>query len=81
MRARLLLAGIALSATALMGGAATAQAAPTPTQAGAEAAVPGYWKYDGRYSESTCYSLASSYVGPAYCTPSGSKWALYIWVE
>ncbi|MEU5645081.1 hypothetical protein [Streptomyces milbemycinicus] len=83
MRARLLLTGIALGATVLVGGAATALAAPAPSQTStaSTAAAAGRWVYDGKYSESTCYSLAASYAGPAYCTPVGSKWALYIWVE
>ncbi|BCM65136.1 MULTISPECIES: hypothetical protein [Streptomyces] len=84
MRARLLLTGITLGATVLVGGATAAQAAPAPSQAGTTStatAAAGRWVYDGSYSESVCYSLAASYAGPAYCTPNGSKWALFIWVE
>ncbi|GGS18656.1 hypothetical protein GCM10010269_67150 [Streptomyces humidus] len=83
MRVRLLLTGIALGSTMLVGGTAVAQAAPAPSEIGptSTAEAAGYWHKDGVYSESTCYSLAASYAGPAYCTPYGSKWALYIWVE
>ncbi|MEU9336541.1 hypothetical protein AB0D49_25780 [Streptomyces sp. NPDC048290] len=82
MRTRTWIAGLATGVVLLAGGSvATAQAAPEPSPVSTTAAVPGYWKYDGSYSESTCYSLAASYAGPAYCTPHGSKWALYIWVE
>ncbi|WP_329375974.1 hypothetical protein [Streptomyces sp. NBC_01483] len=83
MRARLLLTGIALGATMLVGGAATAQAAPAPSEIGttSTAGAAGYWHKEGTYSKATCYSLAASYAGSAYCTPSGSRWALYIWVE
>ncbi|MDT0612092.1 hypothetical protein [Streptomyces lancefieldiae] len=83
MRVRILLTGIALGATVLAGGAATAQAAPATSEtiASSTAAAAGRWVYDGSYSEAACYSLAASYAGPAYCTPNGSKYALYIWVE
>ncbi|QGV79866.1 hypothetical protein [Streptomyces ficellus] len=83
MRARLLVTAMALGTTVLAGGA-VAQAAPSQAVAASTTqAVPGYWKYDGTYSESTCRSLAASYVGPAYCTPAGgnNRYALYIWVE
>ncbi|MFE0380304.1 hypothetical protein ACFW1M_33135 [Streptomyces inhibens] len=82
MRVRLLLTGIVLGATVLAGGA-TAQAAPTPSHTGTTPIAAGHWKYDGTYSESTCYSLVASYAGPAYCTPRGgnNRYALYIWVE
>ncbi|MFG2563733.1 hypothetical protein [Streptomyces sp. NPDC048496] len=82
MRARLLLTGIALGATMLAGGAATAQAAPaTPSQTDITATVPGSWRYIGTGSESWCYSMVASYAGPAYCSSVGSgRYALYVWV-
>lgn len=82
MRARLLLTGIALGATVLMGGAATAQAAPATSQTSTTSTVAGSWVRIGTFSESRCYAEAASYAGPAYCTPvGGGRFALYVWVE
>ncbi|MFD4657801.1 hypothetical protein ACFWP2_19480 [Kitasatospora sp. NPDC058444] len=82
MRARLLLTGLALATTVLVGGAATAQAAPAPHQGDTvSAAVPGYWKKMGIYTKSACYDLRDSYAGDAYCSFVGTnRYALYIWV-
>ncbi|NJQ01863.1 hypothetical protein [Streptomyces zingiberis] len=83
MRARVLLAGVALGATMLAGGAATAQAAPAaPSGSEAAATVAGSWVRIGTGSESWCRSMAASYAGSAYCSfVSTGKWALYVWVE
>ncbi|MER7466783.1 hypothetical protein [Streptomyces sp. NPDC097981] len=83
MRARLLFGAVALGATVLVGGAATAQAAPTPSQISTTATqVPGYWKYMGTYSQSGCNELRDSYAGDAYCSfRSTNRYALYIYVQ
>ncbi|MFJ6770528.1 hypothetical protein ACIQOV_06060 [Kitasatospora sp. NPDC091257] len=82
MRARLLLTGLALAATVLVGGAATAQAAPAPSRADTvSAAVPGHWVVKGPYTESMCIAMRDSYAGDAYCSYSGTnKYYLHFWV-
>jgi hypothetical protein len=81
MRARMLLTGITLGATILVGGAATAQAAPAaPSRTNTAVAAAGHWQNMGTYSESACYDLVSSYAGPAYCTSVFGGYALIVWV-
>ncbi|MEU3563360.1 hypothetical protein [Kitasatospora sp. NPDC006786] len=81
MRARLLLTGLVLGATVLVGGAATAQAAPVPSQAGTSSAVvPGYWEVMGPFTKSMCIAMRDSYAGKAYCTSAGADYYLHIWV-
>ncbi len=82
MRARLLFGAVALGATVLVGGAATAQAAPTPSRISTAATlVPGYWKYMGTYSQSACHELRDSYAGDAYCSfRSTGRYAPYVYV-
>ncbi|MEU0840771.1 hypothetical protein ABZ370_15000 [Streptomyces sp. NPDC005962] len=80
MRARLLLTGIALGATMLVGGAATAQAAPaSETSTTSTTTASGYVKY-GTFKYSKCISLRDSYAGDAYCDGIGGGWyILWVW--
>ncbi|MGW7046399.1 hypothetical protein ACWGDT_27670 [Streptomyces avermitilis] len=81
MRARLLLTGLALGATILVGGAATAQAAPASSGTTSTAKAAGYEPYPGTYSYSQCKSLRDSYAGRAYCDAiGGGLYVLMIWV-
>ncbi|MFI6000322.1 hypothetical protein ACIA98_07870 [Streptomyces sp. NPDC051366] len=82
MRARLLLTGVALGAAVLVGGAATAQAAPAPLTAGTASSpeVQAMKRYPGKFTYSQCISLRDSYAGYAYCDALGGGWYA-LWVE
>ncbi|MFJ1618713.1 hypothetical protein ACIODT_40510 [Streptomyces sp. NPDC088251] len=72
MRARLLLTGIALGSTMLVGAAATAQATPTPPETSATStATAAGDTYMGTYPRSQCFALRDSYAGYAYCDAVG----------
>lgn len=74
MRTRLLLTAIALGATTLVGGAATAQAVPAASsQTNVTAIVAGSWKPIGTGSESWCYSMAASYRRPRLLHPGRQR--------
>ncbi|MFE5858353.1 hypothetical protein ACFQ61_34685 [Streptomyces sp. NPDC056500] len=84
MRARLLLTGIALGATMLLGGAATAQAAPVPagTSTAASELSPSAWiPVPGIYRTlAACNSMGSSSAhADWYCLqlPNG-RWQLWV---
>ncbi|MPY65034.1 hypothetical protein [Streptomyces spongiae] len=82
MRARLLLTGIALGATMLVGGAATAQAAPAASAADTAsiAQAAAGWEYIGTFKRAECISLKNSYAGEAKCDAIGSGW-YELWVK
>ncbi|MFE7569492.1 hypothetical protein ACFU76_21415 [Streptomyces sp. NPDC057539] len=83
MRTRLLLTGIALGATMLVGGTATAQATPAPseTRTTPAATAAGYQKI-GTFSWTVCRDLRDSYAGSAYCDAvGGGKYELWVWVN
>ncbi|MET9647215.1 hypothetical protein ACFZB6_16855 [Streptomyces syringium] len=86
MNTRVRLAGVALAATLLAGGAttaATAQAAPasSETATASDVAVPG-WEYIDNYrSKRACQAAGKDYAGRYKCVSWGDgTWDLYVWV-
>ncbi|MFC9948630.1 hypothetical protein [Streptomyces pratensis] len=80
MRIRLLLTGIALGAITLVGGATTAQAAPTPSETTAKLTAAAGEEYIGTFSRSACIELRDSYAGYARCDAIGGGW-YELWVR
>ncbi|WP_327233339.1 hypothetical protein OG349_04520 [Streptomyces sp. NBC_01317] len=87
MRVRQLLTGIALGATVLVGGAATAQAAPAaPAKTAPVAAAT--WQWTGEYysAKSSCdarrsYFMAASNVYNYRCVSSGGLWGGQVYAD
>ncbi|MFE7430989.1 hypothetical protein [Streptomyces sp. NPDC057545] len=77
MRARIWLTGAALGAALLTGGTvATAQAAPAPSEAGAQHVRVG----SSFPTQGACESFGRAGVySDWYCQKSGTKW--YLWVD